>query len=167
MVNQMVYPGKMACITLHVYLWRPMEWIRYLAMSDELAQNEDKANELNSLRKLMSMIVRCLDGKIRLLCKDLRTLLVSSRLVKKEELEEFQRSYRDASNNGGLERKDLIKKAADKFEQGLEILGAMTLKDKLQTAIAIGCSYKMLKNTMEIIISSDTEEGTQSQIKQG
>ncbi|CAH7683988.1 expressed protein, partial [Phakopsora pachyrhizi] len=86
----------------------------------------------SSSRKRMSTIVRCPDGKIRLLCKGadsiimsrlsplqdetlrrkvdrdlesfatagLRTLLVSSRLVEEEELEEFQRSYRDASDNG-------------------------------------------------------------------
>ncbi|CAH7685908.1 hypothetical protein PPACK8108_LOCUS20505 [Phakopsora pachyrhizi] len=36
------------------YLWRPMEQNRYLAMNDELVQKENKANELNSLRKQMS-----------------------------------------------------------------------------------------------------------------
>ncbi|CAH7671179.1 hypothetical protein PPACK8108_LOCUS5937 [Phakopsora pachyrhizi] len=112
-------------------------------MSDEL---------LNSLRKQKSTIVRCPNGEIRFLCKGMRTLL--------EELENFQRSYRDSSDNGGLERKDLMEKFADKFEQGLETLGAMTLKDKLQTANGISYSCNLLKNTMEIIIISlDTEEG--------
>ncbi|KAI8455069.1 hypothetical protein BY996DRAFT_6606306 [Phakopsora pachyrhizi] len=67
----------------------------------------------------------------------------------------FQRSYRDASNRG-LERKDQMKKVADKFEHGLEILGATALKDKLQTTIGDWLHLQPAE-----------EHGAQSQIKQG
>ncbi|KAA1103653.1 hypothetical protein PGTUg99_004464 [Puccinia graminis f. sp. tritici] len=180
----------------------------------------------NSSRKRMSTIVRCPDGKIRLLCKGadsiimsrlkpdqdedlkrrvntdlesfasdgLRTLLIASREVSEEEYLEFQQEYKQASDSPGKDREELMEKVADEFERGLEILGATALEDKLQvgvpeaieklheagiklwiltgdklqTAIEIGYSCNLLKNTMEImILSSDTEAGTRSQIEQG
>ncbi|WAQ91106.1 hypothetical protein PtA15_13A507 [Puccinia triticina] len=180
----------------------------------------------NSSRKRMSTIVRCPDGKIRLLCKGadsiimsrlkadqdedlkdqvnqdlenfasdgLRTLLIASREVSEEEYLEFQTEYKQASDSPGKDREDLMEQVADQFERGLEILGATALEDKLQvgvpeaieklheagiklwiltgdklqTAIEIGYSCNLLKNTMEImILSSDTEAGTRSQIEQG
>ncbi|PLW04756.1 hypothetical protein PCANC_28668 [Puccinia coronata f. sp. avenae] len=180
----------------------------------------------NSSRKRMSTIVRCPDGKIRLLCKGadsiimarlkpdqdevlkdranqdlekfasdgLRTLLIASREVDEEEFEEFQREYKRASDSPGKNRDELMEQVADQFECDLEILGATALEDKLQvgvpeaieklheagiklwiltgdklqTAIEIGYSCNLLKNTMEImILSSDTEAGARSQIEQG
>ncbi|KAI7954872.1 hypothetical protein MJO28_005272 [Puccinia striiformis f. sp. tritici] len=87
-----------------------------------------------------------------------------------------------------------MEQVADQFERGLEILGVTALEDKLQvgvpeaieklhktgiklwissgdklqTAIEIGYSFSLLKNTMEImILSSYTEAGTRYQIEQG
>ncbi|KAH9822366.1 putative aminophospholipid translocase [Melampsora americana] len=180
----------------------------------------------NSSRKRMSSLVRCPDGKIRLICKGadsiimsrlrsdhdiesknrtnvdleafatagLRTLLIGSREVAEEEYLKFDLEFSRASEMGGKEREEAIEKVADEFERGLEILGATALEDKLQegvpeaieklheagiklwvltgdklqTAIEIGYSCNLLKNTMEImIISSDTEQGARSQIEQG
>jgi len=124
----------------------------------------------------------------------LRTLLIASREVSQEEYDEFQMEYKRASDSPGKDREELMEKVADQFERGLEILGATALEDKLQvgvpeaieklheagiklwiltgdklqTAIEIGYSCNLLKNTMEImILSSDTETGTRSQIEQG
>ncbi|KAI9599809.1 hypothetical protein KEM48_006338 [Puccinia striiformis f. sp. tritici PST-130] len=124
----------------------------------------------------------------------LRTLLIASREVSEEEYLEFQQEYKQASDSIGKDREELMEKVADQFERGLEILGATALEDKLQvgvpeaieklheagiklwiltgdklqTAIEIGYSCNLLKSTMEImILSSDTEAGTRSQIEQG
>ncbi|EGG00206.1 putative aminophospholipid translocase [Melampsora larici-populina 98AG31] len=180
----------------------------------------------NSSRKRMSSLVRCPDGRIKLICKGadsiimsrlrsdhdlesknrtnldleafatagLRTLLIGSREVSEEEYLKFDVEFSKASEIGGKEREEAIEKVADEFERGLEILGATALEDKLQegvpeaieklheagiklwvltgdklqTAIEIGYSCNLLKNTMEImIISSDTEQGARSQIEQG
>jgi phospholipid-translocating ATPase len=114
--------------------------------------------------------------------------------VDEEEFEEFQREYKRASDSPGKNRDELMEQVADQFECDLEILGATALEDKLQvgvpeaieklheagiklwiltgdklqTAIEIGYSCNLLKNTMEImILSSDTEAGARSQIEQG
>lgn len=180
----------------------------------------------NSSRKRMSAVVRCPDGRVRLLCKGadsiimsrlrpdhdqdlkknantdleafatagLRTLLIGSREVSEHELKSFEAAYKQASETTGKDREDALEKVADSFERDLEILGATALEDKLQegvpeaieklheagiklwiltgdklqTAIEIGYSCNLLKNTMEImIISSDTEQGARSQIEQG
>ncbi|KAG0144851.1 hypothetical protein CROQUDRAFT_94523 [Cronartium quercuum f. sp. fusiforme G11] len=124
----------------------------------------------------------------------LRTLLIGTRVVEEEEFQSFEIEYKRASETAGKEREEAIEKVADTFERGLEILGATALEDKLQegvpeaieklheagiklwiltgdklqTAIEIGYSCNLLKNTMEImIISSDTEQGARSQIEQG
>ncbi|RDB16619.1 Phospholipid-transporting ATPase DNF1 [Hypsizygus marmoreus] len=123
----------------------------------------------------------------------LRTLCIAYRWLEEEEYLNWSRKYDDATN--AIEgREEEIEKANDLIEHSLVILGATALEDKLQegvpeaietlhqagiklwiltgdklqTAIEIGYSCNLLKNSMDLmILSADSVEQTRAQIEGG
>ncbi|GAA6043113.1 hypothetical protein JCM8097_008429 [Rhodosporidiobolus ruineniae] len=121
----------------------------------------------------------------------LRTLCISSRYLSNNEFSQWSKIY-DQACAAIEDREEEIERACEMVEKDLTILGATALEDKLQvgvpeaieqlhkagiklwiltgdklqTAIEIGFSCKLLTNQMEImIISAESEEGTRAQIE--
>ncbi|KAG6829409.1 hypothetical protein H0H92_004611 [Tricholoma furcatifolium] len=123
----------------------------------------------------------------------LRTLCIAYRYLDEDEYMAWSKKYDDATN--AIENRDEeIDKANELIEHSLYILGATALEDKLQegvpeaidtlhqagiklwiltgdklqTAIEIGFSCNLLKNTMDImILSADSMEQARAQIEGG
>ncbi|XP_064404646.1 probable phospholipid-transporting ATPase IA isoform X2 [Halichondria panicea] len=120
--------------------------------------------EFNSDRKRMSVIVRCPDGTIKLLCKGadsvvysrlaprdtiksttenhlnlfaedgLRTLCIAQAVIDKEAYEAWNREYHVAST--ALEnREKKLDECAETIEKNLCLLGATAVEDKLQEGV--------------------------------
>ncbi|KAF9465973.1 phospholipid-transporting ATPase 1 [Collybia nuda] len=123
----------------------------------------------------------------------LRTLCIAYRWLEEEEYLTWSRTY-DAAANAIENRDEELDKANELMEHSLYILGATALEDKLQegvpeaiemlhragiklwiltgdklqTAIEIGFSCNLLKNTMDLmILSADSLEQTRAQIEAG
>ncbi|KAG6839959.1 hypothetical protein C0991_010024 [Blastosporella zonata] len=123
----------------------------------------------------------------------LRTLCIAYRWLDEDEYMVWSKKYDDATNSID-NRDEEIDKANELIEHSLRILGATALEDKLQegvpeaietlhqagiklwiltgdklqTAIEIGFSCNLLKNTMDImILSADSMEKTRAQIEGG
>jgi phospholipid-transporting ATPase len=167
--------------------------------------------EFNSTRKRMSTIVRAPDGKIKLYCKGadtvimarlsegqayteqtlvhledfatdgLRTLCVAMREVPEQEYRQWSRMYDQAAATI-VNRSEALDKAADVIEQGMFLLGATAIEDKLQdgvpetihtlqtagikvwvltgdrqeTAINIGLSCRLISESMNLVIVNET-----------
>ncbi|KAG6909762.1 hypothetical protein DXG01_015478 [Tephrocybe rancida] len=123
----------------------------------------------------------------------LRTLCIAYRWLDEDEYMTWSKKFDDATNS--IENREAeIDKANELIEHSLHILGATALEDKLQegvpeaietlhqagiklwiltgdklqTAIEIGFSCNLLKNTMDImILSADSMEKTRAQIEGG
>eukprot|EP00469_Lotharella_globosa_P019054 CAMPEP_0167813604 /NCGR_PEP_ID=MMETSP0112_2-20121227/1949_1 /TAXON_ID=91324 /ORGANISM="Lotharella globosa, Strain CCCM811" /LENGTH=1523 /DNA_ID=CAMNT_0007712711 /DNA_START=269 /DNA_END=4840 /DNA_ORIENTATION=+ len=115
----------------------------------------------------------------------LRTLLVGSREISAEEFKKWKTQYDDASRSLGGNRKELLEAAAEAIEKDIHVLGVTAIEDKLQedvaatisnladagiklwvltgdkveTAINIGYSCKVLVPDMKVIkLTSDSKE---------
>ncbi|KAI9606529.1 hypothetical protein H4Q26_006063 [Puccinia striiformis f. sp. tritici PST-130] len=163
-----------------VFLRRMGERLEIQAMGQLEQYHMLQMIAFNSSRKRMSTIPdqdedlkRRVNQDLESFASDgLRTLLIASREVSEEEYLEFQQEYKQASDSiGATALEDKLQvgvpEAIEKLHEAGIKLWILT-GDKLQTAIEIGYSCNLLKSTMEImILSSDTEAGTRSQIEQG
>lgn len=177
-------------------------------------------HEFNSTRKRMSVLARCPDGRVLLMCKGadnvifersiiteeekvrldghltrfaetgLRTLVLSQRLLSEEEVASWKAEFHAASValSG---REDKLAEVAEKYEVGMTVLGATAIEDRLQegvpgtirdlrragiktwvltgdkveTAINIGFSCRLLDPSMELIqITSEDPEVLRTQL---
>ncbi|KAI8876251.1 phospholipid-translocating P-type ATPase [Backusella circina FSU 941] len=163
--------------------------------------------EFNSTRKRMSAIIRGPDGKVKLYCKGadtvilerlvpenpftestlrhleefasegLRTLCIAMREIPEDEYARWSKIY-EAASTSMVHRAEELDRAAEMIEQGLVLLGATAIEDKLQegvpdtihtlqeagihvwvltgdrqeTAINIGYSCKLLNEEMSLIV---------------
>ncbi|GAB5362728.1 hypothetical protein AAMO2058_000823000 [Amorphochlora amoebiformis] len=113
----------------------------------------------------------------------LRTLLVGHREIKPDEYKEWKAKYDKASTSVGGNRKELLEDAAEEIERDIEILGVTAIEDKLQenvadtisnladagiklwvltgdkveTAVNIGYSCKVLVPGMKVIKMTETK----------
>lgn len=166
--------------------------------------------EFNSTRKRMSTVVRCPDGKIKLFCKGadtvimarlsenqpyteqtlvhledyategLRTLCIAMREVPEQEYRQWSKIYESAAAQI-QDRSEALDKAAEIIEQGMFLLGATAIEDKLQegvpetihtlqnagikiwvltgdrqeTAINIGLSCRLISESMNLVIVNE------------
>ena len=177
--------------------------------------------EFNSTRKRMSTVVRCPDGRIVLMCKGadtvilprlaptqtcveqtlshlemyaadgLRTLCIAMREVSEQEYGRWSAVYEKAASS--LDgRAAALDAAAEEIEQGLVLLGATAIEDKLQdgvpetiatlqeagmrvwvltgdrqeTAINIGYSCRLISESMSVLtVNEDNAAATESAIE--
>ena len=115
--------------------------------------------EFDSNRKCMSVIVRDPKGQVRMVTKGaessilprcvrgpkdltanhinayalvgLRTLAIASKKMSSEELQDFLSKYEQASQ-AMTRREERVKEVYNEFENGLDLLGAIAVEDKLQ-----------------------------------
>jgi phospholipid-transporting ATPase len=66
----------------------------------------------------------------------LRTLLIAKRVLTDEEYQEFNKKYSQAKTIIGESRAEEIKKVQEEIEQNMTIIGATAIEDKLQDEIA-------------------------------
>ena len=121
-------------------------------------------NQFSSKRKCMSIVVKCPNGKIRVIVKGaddvvlsraargydasriaedllvfsvqgLRTLVVAEREISGEEYLKWSRQYQSASGSIGDQRKNALEAAAASIETNLTILGCTAIEDKLQVGV--------------------------------
>ena len=111
----------------------------------------------------------------------LRTLLVAQKEMTREEYLEFSEDYREAKATLGEDRAKLVAEVQEQIERGLRIVGATAIEDKLQdqiaetidflkkagikvwvltgdkveTALTIGYSTKLLSSGMDLIYLTD------------
>jgi phospholipid-transporting ATPase len=121
----------------------------------------------------------------------LRTLVLSQRELSKSEFESWQKEYKSASVSI-VDRDAKLAEVAEKYEVGLSVLGASAIEDRLQegvpdciadirragikvwvltgdkveTAINIGYSAKLLDTTMEILkVEAEEDHEIQATLK--
>ena len=120
-------------------------------------------HEFNSTRKRMSVIARCPDGIVRLMCKGadnvifdravlepgrstldadltrfasagLRTLVLSQKVLSADDVAEWKRSF-TAASVALTGRDEALAAVAERFETQLHVLGATAIEDRLQAGV--------------------------------
>ena len=120
--------------------------------------------EFDSTRKRMTVIVKCPDESIKVMCKGadsiiekrlldkssmvktneylekyaesgLRTLLLAEKTISEEEYASWQEKYDEASL-ATVEREAKMGKVADEIEYSFELVGATAIEDRLQDDVA-------------------------------
>lgn len=143
--------------------------------------------EFNSIRKRMSVILRCPDGKIRLYCKGadtvilerlsknnlysdktlqhledyavggLRTLCLAMREISEKEYQDWAIIY-DEATTAINNRTDALDKASELIEKELFLLGATAIEDKLQDGVPDTIHTLQLAGIKLWVLTGDHQE---------
>ncbi|XP_026172913.1 phospholipid-transporting ATPase ID isoform X1 [Mastacembelus armatus] len=144
--------------------------------------------DFNNIRKRMSVIVRNPEGRIRLYCKGadtvllqrlhpcnqelmnitsdhlneyaadgLRTLALAYRDLSEDEWEAWAESHRCADKATNC-REDRLAATYDQIEQGLMLLGATAIEDKLQEGVPETIAILSLANIKIWVLTGDKQE---------
>lgn len=144
-------------------------------------------NEFNSTRKRMSVLVRCPDGKVKLMIKGAdtviyerlkpgclyldattahmeeyanegyRTLVLASREVPEDEYQKWLKVFEKA-NTQINNRQEALDQAAEMIETNLELLGATAIEDKLQDGVPDAIHTLMEAGIKIWVLTGDRQE---------
>nr|XP_027190290.1 putative phospholipid-transporting ATPase 9 isoform X2 [Cicer arietinum] len=88
----------------------------------------------------------------------LRTLLLAYRELDEEEYNEFDSKFSEAKNSVTVDRESLIEEVSDKIERNLVLLGATAVEDKLQNGVP-DCIEKLAQARIKIwVLTGDKME---------
>lgn len=104
---------------------RPSHDVRYSLQQDlrTMEQSDDSA-----------LFTRCFQHLDDFASEGLRTLLYAHKFLDAEEYNSWSKLYRDATTSL-VDRQELIEAAGEVIEQGLDLLGASAIEDKLQKGV--------------------------------